>query len=270
MLGIRVIPTLLLDEARLVKTRRFKKPLYVGDPINVVKIFNEKEVDELIITDISASRAGREPNFALIEQIASEAFMPVCYGGAVRTVEQARALLRLGVEKIAVNSIALEEPQFVTRLADRFGSQCVVAAIDVKRTLLGQAQVWSYSKTPVPERDPVSWAKRLVQAGAGEVLLTNVDRDGTMLGYDLALLRSFAGRLTAPLLASGGASTVENMDLAIRAGGLSGLAVGARFVFYGRLNGVLVTYLTPAEQAFLSRTRPEQQILRSTQSGSAG
>jgi len=247
MLRTRVIPCLLLREAGLVKTTRFERPSYVGDPINVVRIFNEKEVDELILLDIVASKERTPPDFDLLEQIASEAFMPVCYGGGVRSVEDARRLLKLGIEKIAVNTAALEDPMLVKRLSDTFGAQCVVASIDVKRPLLGTHRVFSHAGRRVPERDPVAWAKRLVKLGAGEVLLNSVDRDGTMAGYDLELLRAFDGQLAVPVVACGGAGSVQDMAAALRTCRLSGLGAGARFVYYGPHKAVLVTYLDAAE-----------------------
>ncbi len=257
MLRTRVIPCLLLRRSGLVKTIRFKRPSYVGDPINVVRIFNEKEVDELVLLDIVAGKERTRPDFELLEQIASEAFMPVCYGGGVRSVEDARQLLKLGIEKIAVNTAALEDPTLIRRLSDAFGAQCVVASIDVKKSLLGKHQVFSHAGVDIPERDPVAWAKRLVKLGAGEVLLTSVDRDGTMSGYDLELLRTFDGRLDVPVVASGGAGSVDDMAAALHACRLSGLGAGARFVYYGPHKAVLVTYLEPKD---LRRLQTEQRV----------
>lgn len=256
MLRTRIIPCLLLRQSGLVKTTRFKRPSYVGDPINVVRIFNEKEVDELVLLDIVAGKQRTRPDFDLLEQIASEAFMPVCYGGGVRTVEDARQLLKIGIEKVAVNTAALEDATLVRRLSDAFGAQCVVASVDVKRSLLGRHQVFSHAGVDVPERDPVAWAKRLVKLGAGEVLINSVDRDGTMTGYDLELLRAFDGRLDVPTVACGGAGSVDDMAAALRSCRLSGLGVGARFVYYGPHKAVLVTYLEAAE---LRRLQTERQ-----------
>lgn len=244
---LRVIPTLLLQGRGLVKTRRFRDPVYVGDPRNVVRIFNEKEVDELVLLDVRASRDGTQPDLDMIQEIVSEAFMPVCYGGGVRSLEQARALLRLGVEKVAVNTAALRDPVLVRRLSDEFGAQCVVGSVDVKRSLLGVPRVYSHAGVRPPEPDPVRWAQRLVALGAGEILLQSVDREGTLSGCDLDLLRRFHGKLDKPLIAGGGAATLEHMRLALRACGLSGLSVGARFVFYGPHRAVLVTYLERGE-----------------------
>jgi cyclase len=249
MLRKRIIPCLLIERGRLVKTERFRKPKYVGDPINAVKIFNEKEVDELFLLDISASRESRKPDFKLIEQIATEAFMPVCYGGAVRSVDDARTLLQLGVEKVAVNTGAMTRTSLLGELRDRFGAQCVVGVVDVRKRLLGGLGVHSHARVHPPESDPVRWAQHLVQAGAGEILLQNVDRDGTMQGLDLDLLRTFDGVVDVPLVAAGGTSSTDNMRSAFRICRLSGLAVGARFVYQGPHRAVLISYMTAAEIA---------------------
>jgi imidazole glycerol-phosphate synthase subunit HisF len=251
MLHRRIIPSLLLERGRLVKTERFRKPKYVGDPINAVKIFNEKEVDELFLLDIGASREGTRPNFALLEQIATEAFMPVCYGGGVRSVEDARTLLQLGIEKVALNTAALQRIALLGELRDRFGAQCVVGIVDVKRKMLGGNAVFSHAGASTPERDPVRWASRLVEAGAGEILLQSVDHDGTMQGFDLDLLRTFDRALEVPLVAAGGAGSVEHMRAALGACRLSGLAIGARFVYQGPHRAVLISYLSPGEIASL-------------------
>lgn len=249
MLRVRVIPVLLLRRRGLVKTVRFKQPRYVGDPINIVRIFNEKEVDELLLTEIVATKDGEEPDYELIEQIASEAFMPLGYGGAVRSVAQAKRILRLGIEKIAVNTGALERPDLVRELAGELGVQCVVASVDVKRDWRGRCRVFSHAGRAVPEPDPVRWIDRLVRLGAGEILLNAVDRDGTMTGYDLGLLDRLRGRFDVPIIASGGASSVSDMVAAVRSGGVSALGVGARFIYQGPYRAVLVSYLSRDELA---------------------
>jgi len=251
MLRKRIIPSLLLERGRLVKTERFRKPKYVGDPINAVKIFNEKEVDELFLLDIGASREGTTPDFKLLEQIATEAFMPVCYGGGVRSPDDVQTLLKLGIEKVAINTAALRRVSFLGELRDRFGAQCVVGVVDVKKRLLGGNAVHSQAGVDTPEKDPVRWAQRLVEAGAGEILLQSVDRDGTLQGLDADLLRTFDGLLDVPLVAAGGASGVEDMRAAFRTCRLSGIAVGARFVYQGPHRAVLISYLSPAELASL-------------------
>ncbi len=244
----RVIPCLLLRGEGLVKTTRFATPTYVGDPINVVRIFNEKEVDEIVIFDILASRERRAPRLAFLEKIVSEAFMPVCYGGAVRDVDHARQLLRLGIEKLAVNTAALRDLGSVRRLSDRFGAQCVMGVVDVRRDLLGRARVHSHVGAPVPERDPVRWASALARAGAGEILVQSVDRDGTRAGMDLDLASRLRNAVPVPVVLAGGANATHDMVEAMRQGGLSGVAVGGRFVWYGPHRAVLVSYLQPGER----------------------
>lgn len=251
MLRKRVIPCLLLRRGGLVKSRRFAKPTYVGDPINAVRIFNEKEVDELLLLDITATREGRRPDFELVKEVVSEAFMPIGYGGGVRSPEDARTLLKLGVEKIALNTSALRDLRLVTELKDSFGAQCLMGVVDVRRSWRGRYEVHSHAGARVAQRDPVRWAQMLAEAGAGEILVQSIDRDGTMAGFDLELIGRFDGKLKVPLLAAGGAGNVGDMHAAFRACDLGGLVVGARFVFYGPHRAVLITYLTPSEQAEL-------------------
>ncbi len=246
MLRTRVIPVLLLRRQGVVKTVRFRRPEYVGDPINIVRIFNDKEVDELVLTEITATRADKGPDFELLEQIASEAFMPLCYGGGVRSAADARRILRLGIEKVSLNSAALDRPELVRELAGELGSQCVVASVDVRRTWRGRYEVFSHAGRPVREKDPLRWVEKLVELGAGEILLNAVHRDGTMQGYDLELLSRFQGRFDVPLVACGGASSFEDMKAAIETGA-SAVGVGARFIYEGPYRAVLVSYLSPDE-----------------------
>lgn len=249
MLRTRVIPQLLLRRRGLVKTTRFKAPRYVGDPINIVRIFNEKEVDELMLLDIVATRSGAPPDFEFLEQIASEAFMPLSYGGAVRTLDDARRLLRLGIEKVVLNSVTFDDPGLIRRLADALGRQCVVASVDIKRTWTGRYEVVSHSGRRVTQREPLKWIERLVSLGAGEIVVNAVHRDGTMKGYDLTLLSMLGGRFDVPIVACGGAQSAHDMTRAARMAGVSALGVGARFIYEGPHRAVLVSYLTPDELA---------------------
>jgi cyclase len=242
MLRSRVIPCLLLRGNGLVKTRRFKDPVYIGDPVNAIRIFSEKEVDELVILDIDASRLGKEPNYALIEEMAGEAFMPVAYGGGIRDIEQVKRLIRCGIEKVVVNSSATESLQVIRDSAATFGSQAVVGAIDVKRTLFGGYRVMSRSATVEVPVSVAQHLRALVDAGAGEILLNSVDRDGTMAGYDLALIREVAGSVTVPVVACGGAGTTEHLREAILNSGASAVAAGSMFVFHGKHRAVLINY----------------------------
>jgi imidazole glycerol-phosphate synthase subunit HisF len=238
----RVIPCLLLRGNGLVKTRQFKDPVYVGDPVNAMRIFSEKEVDEIVVLDIEASRLEREPSYALIEEMAGEAFMPVAYGGGLRTLEQVKRLIRCGVEKVVINSAAVESTQIIRECADVFGSQAVVGAVDVKKTLFGGYRVMTRSAT-VESRTPVlEHVRRLVESGVGEIFLNSVDRDGTMSGYDLPLIREVASSVPVPLVACGGAGTVDHLRQAIVEAGASAVAAGSMFVFHGKHRAVLISY----------------------------
>ncbi|MGQ0727858.1 AglZ/HisF2 family acetamidino modification protein [Acidovorax sp.] len=242
MTRVRVMPCLLLRGHGLVKTRKFKDPVYLGDPINAVRIFNEKEVDELVILDIDASRDGREPDYDFIAEIAGECFMPVAYGGGVRTLEQARRLIRCGVEKVVINTAATESYDVIREMAQVFGRQAVVGAIDVKRTLLGGYRVVAKSAS-VDTRTPLAeHVQALVTAGAGEIFLNSVDRDGMMEGYDLPLIRLVRQQVNVPVVACGGAGNVEHLVAAVHEGGASAVAAGSMFVFHGRLRAVLINY----------------------------
>lgn len=246
MLQHRVIPALLLRNNGLVKTTRFKDPKYVGDPINAIRIFNEKEVDELMLLDITASKENREPNFEMIEQIAGECFMPLAYGGGVRTVEQAQRIYALGVEKICLQTSALENPGLVTELAQRFGSQSVMVSVDVKRNWMGKPQLYSSAKASSLGSDWIERTQQLVKAGAGEVLLNAVDKDGTLQGPDLALIEQLSQAINVPLIAVGGVGSMGDIKAAVNAGA-SAVAAGAFFVYHGPHRAVLITYPKYAE-----------------------
>jgi cyclase len=240
MLRTRVIPCLLLSNSGLVKTICFDNPKYVGDPINAVKIFNEKEVDELVLLDIEAARVS-SPNFELIANIASEAFMPLCYGGGISNLSQAEKLIRLGVEKISVNTAALRDISLITRLAAELGSQSVVVGIDVKKDWFGRYRVFDSSSRKLTGIDPIDYAIQIEQAGAGEIFLNNVNTDGTQAGYDIRLIGLIAKVVNIPLIACGGAANVNHFCEAVGAGA-SAVAAGSMFVFEGRHRAVLITY----------------------------
>lgn len=245
MLKPRVIPCLLMMDGSLVKTRTFKDPVYVGDPINAIRIFNEKEVDELVLLDISATSQWREPDFERIAEIASECFMPVAYGGAVRTLDQVRKLLRLGVEKVVVNTALHANPKFVREAAETFGSQAIVASIDVRKKLFGRYEVFTESATKPTGLEPVAFAKQLEEAGVGEIFLTAVDQDGTMSGYDLELIAKVTNAVSIPVIASGGAGDLQHFKQAVSVSGASAVAAGAMFVFHGKHRAVLISYPSP-------------------------
>jgi len=247
----RVLPCLLLKGEGLVKTTRFKDPRYVGDPRNAVRIFNEKEVDELILLDIAATLEDRRPQFDLIEEIVGEAFMPVAYGGGIRTLDDARKIFACGVEKIVLGKQAVAAPGFIQDVARVFGSQSIVACIDVKKSFLGAYEVRIGGGRERTGLDPATFAGRVEEMGAGEILVNSIDRDGMLEGYDLALIRSVAKAVRIPVIASGGAGKLEDFRAAVKDGGASAVAAGSLFVFQGRHRAVLISY--PSAEA-LKRT----------------
>ena len=241
MLKHRVIPILLLNNGGLVKSFRFNNCKYVGDPINAVRIFNDKEVDELIVLDIAASKEGVEPNFSLIEEFASECFMPLAYGGGIKTVAQADRLFELGVEKICLQTAVLHDFSLVSTFASRYGSQSVVVSIDVKRNLFGRLRLYSASSGRTLPQPWLQFAIQAQQAGAGEVMINAVHQDGTLQGPDLSMIREAANSLSVPLIAVGGISSIGDIKNAVTAGA-SAIGAGAYFVFQGPHRAVLITY----------------------------
>jgi imidazole glycerol-phosphate synthase subunit HisF len=248
MLRTRVVPCLLLSGPGLVKTRRFRDPRYVGDPINAVKLFNDKEVDELVFLDITATARGSGPPFELLGRIASEAFMPFCYGGGITTVAQVQQLLAMGVEKVSLNTAAHADQRLVTEASQLAGAQSVVVAIDVARDWLGRERVVTDGGRKKLPGDPVATAVRMQEAGAGELLVTSVDREGTGKGYDLDLISRIARAVDIPVVANGGASGLADLRAA-RLAGASAVAAGSLFVFVGPHRAVLINYPTQAQLA---------------------
>ncbi|MCX5805029.1 MAG: AglZ/HisF2 family acetamidino modification protein [Proteobacteria bacterium] len=242
MLIPRVIPCLLLQNAGLVKTVKFKDPKYLGDPINIVKIFNDKEVDELVFLDITATVEGKHPPFELLEQVASEAFMPVGYGGGIRSLEDVKTILGLGIEKVVINSYAVENPSFISNVANFAGSQSTVVSIDVKKGIFGAYEVRTHRGTKTTGMDPVELAVRMENEGAGELILCSIDRDGTMKGYDIDLISRVAAAVNIPVVACGGSRTVHDLGAVIKQGGASAAGAGSMFVFQGPHRAVLISY----------------------------
>lgn len=237
----RVIPSLLLRGAGLVKTVKFDNPTYIGDPINAIRIFNDKEVDELMVLDIVASKENREPDYELIEQFAGECFMPLAYGGGIRSVEQARQLFALGVEKICLQTAAMNDLSLITRLADKFGEQSIMVSVDVKKNWRGKSRLYSSATGKTVSRDWLDYMIEAVRAGAGEVLLGAVDQDGVMEGMDLDLIKRAADEVSVPIITIGGVGSLEDIKASVDAGA-SAVAAGAFFVFQGPRRGVLITY----------------------------
>lgn len=248
----RIIPVLLCDKMdSLVKTTKFKDPVYVGDPVNAVKIFNEKEVDELIFLDISATKENRGPNLAYIEEIATECFMPLCYGGGVRTLDDISNIIKTGVEKVAINTASYTEPDLIRKAAEKFGSSTIVASIDVKKDLFGSYHVVVEAGKKSIKMNPVAYAQKVAAEGAGEILLNAVDKDGTLSGFDLKLIEQVAHAVEVPVIACGGAGQVDDFKAAF-AKGASAAAAGALFVFTGKHRAVLINYLSKQDFTYLN------------------
>lgn len=242
MLKTRVIPCLLLKDKGLVKTIKFKDPKYVGDPINAVRIFNEKEVDELVFLDISASLEGRKPNFKVIGDIAAQTFMPLGYGGGIRDIEDIKTLFSIGVEKVVINSAAIDNPDIIKQASNVAGSQSIVISIDVKKNLWGKYEVYVHSGQVRTKLNPVEWAKKVESLGAGEIFLNAIDKDGTMSGYDIDLIKQVSSSVNIPVVACGGAGSLNDFLEAVKEGGASAVSAGSFFVFHGKHRAVLITY----------------------------
>lgn len=248
MLRPRLIPILLLDQGRLVKTSQFRNPKYVGDPINAIRIFNDKEVDEIIVIDISASRDARPPNFSLIQDLASECFMPLTYGGGIRSVSDANSLFSLGVEKICVQSSMFVNAQLVTELVRRFGSQAIVFALDVKTSKFGKVQIFARNRKLLGR---LTWAAALdlaLECGVGEILVCDVGREGTMKGVDIRLIEEVTSALSVPVIFTGGVGSMNDVGAAWGAGA-DAVGAGAFCVFNGPNRAVLITYPSPEKIA---------------------
>lgn len=244
MRRIRLIPTLLVSRARggLVKGRQFKKHVYVGDPINAVKVYNDKQVDEIAILDVDATRERRPPDFNWIHEICGEAFMPLAYGGGICHIDHVKEVLQRGAEKVVLNSVLGGSFALVSEAARLAGSQSVMVSIDVKKTVFGGYRVFTHAGTRDLGIGPVEFARRAEDAGAGEILITSIDREGSMAGYDVGLVRSVTDAVRIPVIAAGGAGNLEHCAAAVRDGGASAIAAGSMFVFLGKHRAVLISY----------------------------
>jgi len=243
MLRPRIIPCLLVKNNGLVKTVGFDKPKYVGDPLNAVRIFNEKEVDELMVVDIDATAQNREPNYKLIANLAAECRMPLCYGGGVTTPEQVQRIISLGVEKVALSAAAVANPSLISKAAQWVGGQSVVVVMDVKKVgLLRRYEVFTHNGNKASGLDPVSWAKQVEELGAGEVVLNSIDQDGEMKGYDLTLVERVRQATTLPMTVLGGAGSLDDLEALVRRFGTIGASAGSLFVFKGKYKAVLINY----------------------------
>ena len=248
MLRPRIIPCLLVSNKGLVKTVKFKNPKYVGDPINAVRIFNEKETDELMILDIDATKLNKEPDYRSIEFWASECRMPLCYGGGIKTVEQAQRIFSLGVEKVALSSEAINNTKIISKIAERVGSQSVVVVLDAKKKTFGGYELFTKNGSKNAGIDPIDFAKKCVEEGAGEIVINSIDRDGTMKGYDLDLIRKVRNVIDTPMTVLGGAANLNDLGTLINEFGIIGASAGSLFVFKGKYKAVLINYPGKADK----------------------
>lgn len=242
MLKTRIIPCLQLIGDSLVKTVKFGNHGYIGDPINTVRIFNELEIDELCFLDIRATVEGREPNLEILQQISNECFMPLAYGGGVKDFETAKKILSIGFEKLVVNTEGFKNPLFITALSAHFGAQAVIASIDVKKNLWGKYNVFIKDGTEKTGVDPVEWAAKVQELGAGEILLTSMDKDGTWSGFDVELTRRVSEAVSIPVIANGGAGNIQHIGEVVKSGHASAVSLGSMVVYQKKEMGVLVNF----------------------------
>jgi cyclase len=254
MLRPRIIASLLIRDNGLVKTTKFKEPRYLGDPMNAIRIFNEKEVDELAVFDISATVNGKRPNFKMIENFAEECRMPLCYGGGITKVEEAEQIFSLGVEKIALSGVAFRHPELITELSNKVGAQSVVVVLDVKKKFLGGYDVYTHNGTKIVGKNPFELIRKFQELGAGEIVINNIDEDGMMKGYDLSLVEKARKSTTLPLTVMGGAGSLEDIGELFEKFGIIGAAAGSIFVYKGKLKGVLINYPSNEEKIELIKT----------------
>lgn len=248
MLATRVMPCLLMHKGALVKTVQFKNPVYVGDPVNTVRIFNQKEVDELVLIDISATVDGYGIDFGTLEKVVTECFMPICYGGGVNNLDDMHRLYNLGIEKVSLSSAALNSPALVSEAASRFGSQAIVVTLDVRKNFFGKHVVRTHQGKIDTKLSPVEAARAMEKAGAGEIFLYSIDRDGTWSGFDLAVIRDVSHAVGIPVVACGGGGEMAHLQAAVKDAGASAVAIGSMAVFQAKDLGVLVKFPTRQQQ----------------------
>jgi cyclase len=244
MIEKRLIPCLLLHKGGLYKTEKFKKPTYIGDPINAIKIFNEKEVDELMFLDIDASFLGNEPPYRMIEDIAGECFMPLCYGGGVKNVQQMKKIFSIGVEKISISSQAVLNPAIVSEAANIFGKQSVIVSVDIKKDFWGKKKIYIYNGKKNTNLHPIEFIRHIENMGAGEIVVNSIDHDGVMNGFDIDLLKDIKDVIKVPVIALGGAGNLNHIKEVFEKSNVDAVACGSLFVYKGPLKGVLINYPT--------------------------
>lgn len=238
----RLIPVLLLKNKGLVKTTKFRDPIYIGDPINAVKIFNERNADELIFLDITASKENRTIPVDLVKRVGDEAFMPISVGGGINTIEQAKEMLNVGAEKVVINTAGVKNPKVITEIAKTFGNQSIAVSIDVKKDLFGKYHIYGKSGSEKSDMDLVAHAKKMRDLGAGEIIINNIDNDGVMKGYDIELIKLISSNVDIPVVALGGAGNEQDFVDCIKFGKASAAAAGSMFVYYGKKKGILINY----------------------------
>lgn len=248
MLATRVMPCLLMDQGALVKTVQFKNPVYVGDPVNAVRIFNQKEVDELLLIDIAATTEGRGIDFETLDKVVTECFMPICYGGGVSRLSDMRRLYQMGVEKLSLSSAAIARPSLVSEAAAEFGSQAIVVTLDVRKNLFGKYSVRTHQGRIDTRRSPLELAREMENSGAGELMLYSIDRDGTWSGFDLDLVRTVSQAVGIPVIACGGAGNLDHLRATVNEAGASAVAIGSMAVFQGKDLGVLIRFPSREQQ----------------------
>jgi imidazole glycerol-phosphate synthase subunit HisF len=261
MLRPRIIPCLLIRNKGLVKTVKFGPTKYVGDPINAVKIFNEKEADELIVLDIDATKSGTPPDFVMIQKLAAECRMPLCYGGGVKTVEQAKRIIGLGVEKVAISSAALIDPQLISAIASEIGRQSVVVVLDVKKSFFGKYEVYTHNGNRNTGRSPIEVAQEAQNLGAGEIVINSIDNDGQMKGYDLDLAVKLREAIHLPMSVLGGAGSLADIGRLVSACGVVGASAGSLFVFKGTYRAVLINYPDQAQKDEIVRSAMNERTI---------
>lgn len=242
MLRTRIIPCLLLKNASLVKTKKFKEYNYIGDPVNTVRIFNELEVDELMFLDIFASKENRNINFDILKDIANECFMPLSYGGNIKSLDDVKKVFKIGFEKVVINSNAFGNLKLIEDIAKYFGNQSIVGSIDIKKTFLDANKIYSHHGKIKQKEDVITWAKKLEEAGAGELLVTSIDKEGSWEGYDIELLRSITDSVDIPVIANGGAGSIADIGDVVKKANVSACAVGSMVVYQKKDMGVLVNF----------------------------
>ena len=248
MLQTRVIPVLLLQDKGLVKSTKFKEFTYIGDPINAVRIFNEKEVDEIILLDVNSSKEEREPNFDLIAEIGSEAFVPFGYGGGISKISHVKKIMYAGAEKVILNSIFLKDPNFIKEVSEYIGSSSTVVSIDVKKNIWGKYRGFSHINNKLLDVSPLELAKKAEQLGAGELFINSVDLDGMMTGYDIMLFQEICKSVSIPVVACGGAGKIADLREALQKASVDAVAAGSMFVYHGKHRAVLINYITKEDR----------------------